>query len=129
MKIIKVSLIYFLLVFGAGFILGPIRIFMVVPHFGMRIAELLEIPIMITVIILAAKWIVRHFAVPQTFFSRFGMGLIAFGLLLVAEFSLVLWLRGISISEYFATRDPVSGTVYYLSLVVFAIMPLLVGRK
>ena len=48
--------------------------------------------------------------------SRLGMGLVALGLMLVAEFGLVLWLRGLSIKEYLATRDPVSGTVYYVML-------------
>jgi len=48
------------------------------------------------------------------------------GLLLVAEFTLVLWLRGMSIREYLASRDPVAGTVYYVMLGVFAIVPLLV---
>jgi hypothetical protein len=57
------------------------------------------------------------------------MGMIALGLLLAAEFTLVLWLRGLSIGEYLATRDLVSGTVYYASLVVLGIMPLLVGRR
>ena len=57
------------------------------------------------------------------------MGIIGLALLLVAEFGLVLWLRGLSIREYLATRDPVSGAVYYLMLVVFAIMPLFVARR
>lgn len=39
------------------------------------------------------------------------------------------WLRGLSVKEYLATRDPVSGTVYYVMLGVFAIMPLLVARE
>lgn len=57
------------------------------------------------------------------------MGCIALGLLLIAEFTLVHWLQGLTISEYFAGQDSVSGTVYYMSLGVFAIMPLLVARK
>jgi hypothetical protein len=47
-------------------------------------------------------------------------------LLLVAEFGFMLRLRGLTIREYFASRDPVSGTVYYVMLAVFAVMPLLV---
>jgi hypothetical protein len=58
-----------------------------------------------------------------------GRGRIAFGLMLVAEFALLLRLRGLSISEYLATRDLVSGTVYYVMLVVFALMPLLLARR
>jgi type IV secretory pathway TrbD component len=57
------------------------------------------------------------------------MGGIALGLMLAAEFGLVLWVRGLCIREYLATRDPVSGTVYYVMLGVFAIMPLRVARN
>lgn len=57
------------------------------------------------------------------------MGFIALTLLLIAEFTLVLWLRGISIEEYLANRDSVSGTVCYATLGVFGVMPLFVARK
>jgi hypothetical protein len=129
MQILKGGVLYFALVFGAGFVLGPIRILWVVPRVGTRMAELMEAPIMLVVTIVSARWIVRRLAVPSPPSSRLGMGGIALGLLLVAEFTLVLWLRGISIGEYLATRDPVSGTVYYGMLGLFAIMPLLVARR
>jgi len=129
MQILKAGVLYFALVFGAGFVLGPIRILWAVPRFGTRMAEVMETPIMFVVIILAARWIVRRLAVPSTPSSRLGMGCIALGLRLVAEFTLVLWLRGLSISDYLASRDPVSGTVYYVMLGVFAVMPLLVARR
>jgi hypothetical protein len=41
----------------------------------------------------------------------------------------MLWLRWLSIRRYLETRDPVSGTVYYVTLGVFAVMPLLVARR
>jgi hypothetical protein len=88
----------------------------------------METPIMLVVTIASARWIVRRLAAPSTPSSRFGMGCVALSLLLVAEFTLVLWLRAMSVSEYLASRDPVSGTVYYAMLAVFAAMPLLVGR-
>ena len=129
MQILRAGVLYFALVFGAGFVLGTIRILWLVPRFGTRMAELMEMPIMFVVTIVAAWWIVRRLAVPSTPFSRLGMGCVALGFLLVAEFTLVLWLRDLSISEYLAGRDPVSGTVYYVMLGVFAIMPLLVARR
>ena len=61
--------------------------------------------------------------------ARLGMGCMALVLMLIAEFGFVLWIRGLSIRDYLATRDPVSGTVYYAMLVAFAIMPLLVAKK
>jgi hypothetical protein len=121
--------LYFALVFGAGFVLGAIRVPWIVPRLGERIAELVEAPIMLAVIVLAARWTVRRLAVPYTPSRRLGMGCVALALLLATEFTLVLWLRGLSIGDYFATRDPVSGTVYCLLLAVFAIMPILVHRR
>jgi hypothetical protein len=41
----------------------------------------------------------------------------------------VLGLRGLSIAEYVASREPVSGTVYILLLVLFAAMPALIVRS
>jgi hypothetical protein len=128
MQILKAGVLYFAVVFGAGFILGPIRILWVVPRFGTRVAELLEAPIMFVVTVVAARWIVRRLAVPSTASSRLSMGGIGLSLLLIAEFTLVLWLRGLSIREYLAGRDAVAATVYYVMLGAFAIMPLLVAR-
>ena len=129
MQILKAGLLYFALVFGAGFVLGPIRLLWVVPRFGTRIGELMEAPIMFAITIAAARWVVRRLAVPSIPSRRLGMGGVALSLLLIGEFTLVLWLRGLSVREYLAGRDPVSGTVYYLILGVFAIMPLLVARR
>jgi hypothetical protein len=128
LRTLKAGTLYFALVFGTGFVLGAIRTLWMVPRLGTPMAELMEAPFMLAVTILAALWIVRRLAVPSVPSRRLGMGLVALGLMLVAEFGFVLWLRGLSIKEYLATRDPVSGTVYYVLLGVFAIMPLLVGR-
>ncbi len=129
MQTLKAGLLYFALVFGVGFVLGTIRVLWVAPRFGTRMAELMEAPVMFVTIIAVARWIVRRLAVSSTPSRRFGMGCIALGLMLVAEFTLLLHLRGLSIREYLSSRDPVSGTVYYVMLVVFAMMPLLVARR
>lgn len=127
MEILKSGVLYFTFVFGAGFLLGVIRVLLLVPRFGERTAELMEMPIMLVVTIVSARWIVLRFAMPSTLPSRLGMGLVALFFLLAAELTLVLRLRRLSVREYFATRDPVTGTVYYAMLGALAIMPLLVG--
>jgi hypothetical protein len=129
MRTLKAAILYFLLVFGAGFLLGTIRVVWLVPQLGTRTAELLEMPIMLAVIILSARWVVRRFALPAAPALRFGVGLAALAFLLVAELAMVLWLQGLSIREYVAVRDPVSGTVYLLMLGVLAVMPVLVKRR
>ena len=126
MQVVKAGVLYFALVFGAGFVLGTIRTLWIVPRFCTRKAELMEIPIMLAVTIVAARWTVLRLSVPSMWSARLEMGCIALTLMLIAEFGFVLWIRGLSVKEYFATRDPVSGAAYYLLLIVFAIMPRLV---
>jgi len=129
MKILKAGMLYFALVFGAGFVLGPIRMLWVVPRVGTRIAELMESPIMLVVIIVAARWLIRRLAVPLEPSSRLGMGFLALALLVIAEISLVGPLQGYSVNEYFSSRDPISGTVYYVMLLVYALMPFLLAQR
>jgi hypothetical protein len=127
MPVVKAGAAYFALVFGAGFILGPIRILLLMPRVGQRAAELIEEPIMLVVIVLAARWIVRRFGVPYAASARLRVGLMALALSLIAELG-VAGLQGVTIARYIASRDPVAGTVYLVMLGVFAIMPLLVSR-
>jgi hypothetical protein len=129
MQILKAGALYFALVFCAGFALGTVRVLWMVPRFGARTAELMEAPVMLAVTIVAAGWVVRRLALPSLWTARLGMGCIALALLLAAEFTLVLGIRGIPLGEYFASLDPVSGSVYYALLGVFAIMPLLLARR
>lgn len=126
--IAKAGALYFGLVFGAGFLLGPVRLEFVAPRLGARMAELIEAPVMFVVILASSRWVIRRLAAPFAMGIRLGIGCLALGLMLAAECTLVLWLRGQSIGDYLATRDPVSGTVYYVMLGVFAAMPSLVAR-
>ena len=126
---VKAGLIYFVTVFGIGFLLGFIRVVWIEPQFGVRLAELLEMPLMLMAVVIAAYWVVKQLAVPPVLWSRLSMGLVALACLLGAEWGLVLGLRGLSMGEYIATRDPIAGTVYYIMLCLFAVMPWLIVRK
>ncbi len=127
--VLKAGLLYFAVVFGVGCVLGPIRILWAIPQFGVRLGELLEMPLMLVAIIFAARWVTQRLAVPPLLWPRLGVGAIALLVLLVAEFGLVLRLQGLSIAEYVASRDPVSGAVYYAMLCIFAVMPWLVAEE
>jgi ABC-type uncharacterized transport system permease subunit len=126
MQVVMAGALYFLLVFGAGFFLGTIRTLWVVPRVGTRTAELMEMPIMLAVTIVAARWTVLRLSVPMMWSARLEMGCMALVLMLIAELGFVLWIRGLSVKRYLATRDRVAGAAYYLLLIVFAIMPRLV---
>ena len=127
-RIIKAGLAYFVLVFGAGFILGAIRVPFLVPRLGERIAEIIEMPFMFAIVLLSAKFIVRHFAVPATTSARLRVGLMALGLTLATEILLAVAIQKQSLGEYIASRDPVSGTIFLLLLALFALMPLIIAQ-
>jgi hypothetical protein len=127
MQILHAAVFYFLLVFGAGFLLGIGRALLVVPLLGERTAELLEMPLMLGVIVVAARWVVRH-RLDARQFSALCVGFIALGLVLVADLAVGIWLRGMSATDVFLNRDPVSGAAYYVALLLFAVMPSVLTR-
>jgi hypothetical protein len=128
-RVVKAAVSYFALVFGAGFVLGTIRVLWLVPVVGTQTAELLEMPVMLPVIVLSARWVVRHFSMPDTALSRLAMGGIALALILLLDFTVALSIRGLSFRQYIETFDPVAGTAYFVMLGVFAVMPLLIARR
>jgi hypothetical protein len=128
LEIFKAAALYFAIVFSTGFVFGTVRVLWAVPRFGVRAAELMEQPLMLIVTILAARWIVRRDSIAVAALNSLGVGIFALGLLLVSELGVLLWLRGISVAEYIRGRDPISGTLYLLLLVVFAFMPWFVAR-
>ena len=128
----RAGLIYFCLVFGAGFLLGVIRVPLLVPRLGERAAELLEMPVMFAVILLAARFVVRSHAIPAAAGARLAVGCIALACLVAAEAGLVALLQHRPLADYIASRDPVSGSVYLVMLGVMAGMPLILalsGRR
>lgn len=129
MQSFKPGAAYFGLVFGGGFLLGCLRVPFLVPRLGARIAELVEMPFEFVIIVFAARYIVRRFAVPGTTSARLKVGLVALLLALAAELLLALALARRSVLEYIASRDPVSGSVYLAMLVVFALLPLALARR
>jgi hypothetical protein len=124
---IRAALRYFVVVFGVAFLMGVVRQLWVVPRLGSRTAELLELPLIIALSFVTSRWILRQHPRASNGF-RLGMGSIALLLMLTAEFGFVLALRGMTIADYMASRDAVSGPAYYLALLVFGAMPLLTGR-
>ena len=128
MRVVPAALIYFAIVFGTGFLLGVLRTLLVAPRLGSRDAELLESPAMLIAIFFAARFVTKRLR-PAGATDLLGTGFLALGLLEAAELALVAPVRGISVSEYLANRDPVSGMVYYFVLAVYAFMPLFLYRE
>ena len=115
--------VYFGIVFGVGFLLGSIRIPLLVPRLGERVAELTEMPLMFVAIYLAAGYVVRKHGPLLAPAGWALVGVLSLSMLVAAELLLAVALAGRGVGEYIASRDPVSGSVYLIMLVVFAAMP------
>jgi hypothetical protein len=121
MRVATFAVVYFAAVFAVGFVLGALRVTVVVPAVGERIAELAEMPFMITASVMVAWRLVRRW--------RLGVGaaivggVLALALLLGAELGLVFTLRDMTLHQYLASRDPVSGAAYVVALCVFMLAP------
>src|SRR5439155_20859386 len=118
---------YFALVFGAGFGFTLLRIPVLAPLMGERNAELAELPFMLVAILLAAQHVVARFTLPRAAGPRLAAGGVALALLLAGEL-LVLLARKQPLVEYVKSRDKVSGGVYLVMLLAFALMPLVIER-
>jgi lipid-A-disaccharide synthase-like uncharacterized protein len=126
--VVRAGAAYSALVFGAGFALGLIRVPYLVPRYGERIAELMETPVMLAAIFFASRYIVRRFALASSARLAVAVGMFALMLLVAAELLLMVALQGRDLAGYVASRDPVSGSVYLASLLLYALMPWLQAR-
>ena len=122
-KIIRAGFTYFAIVLGTGFVLGVIRVPFLVPRIGERWAELAEMPIMATVIFLAAGFILRRFPEICSPGRSLAAGVLALALSVCAELGLAVVLQSQTLTEFLKRRDKVSGSVYVALLLVFAVMP------
>ena len=130
-RLLKAAAVYFLLVFAAGVVLGVLRERWVKDMIGARAAEVAEVPLMIGLSALAAIWVVGRYGLRHQRSKRLAVGLLALALLLVAELTVVLALRGMTLDQYLASRDPTSFAAYLVGLLFFAVMPAVVrvGRR
>jgi hypothetical protein len=128
MRILRAGVLYFVLVFGTGFLFGVVRVPFLVPRLGVRVAELVEMPFMLLAIVLSARYVNRLFALPPTAAVRLLVGFFALALVVSAELSFAFLLQGQSAAGYVASRDPVSGTAYLGTLALFALMPFILAH-
>lgn len=127
LQVAGASAAYFGFVFGTGFVLGVLRVLFILPQLGERWAELTEMPLMVLAIVFAARWLTRRPSDGRI--SWLAVGGIAVGFVLMADMGVGVGLRGLSPIEALVQKDPVSGTAYYLALVLFGLMPWLVTRR
>ena len=128
-QVARSGAIYFLVTLGAGFVLEVIRLQVVALHIGEKIAGMLEIPNTLLATIIGARWAVDQFTLPPLPGIRLGVGLVALVLWLLGEWAVALPLHGLSLSESFASREPITGIAPIGALAVLVVMPFLAGYR
>lgn len=123
MKWFAAALAYFGIVFAVGFALGVLRELIVVRWVGPRAAELVEMPVMLLAIIAAARYVQHRFLAQCNPRQHLQAGFLGLGIMLLCELGLGMALRGLTIPQILLERDPLTGTIYYLMLLVFALLP------
>ena len=125
----RCALRYFLAVFAAGFALGALRVMLVAPHLGALASVALELPAMLAVSWLVAGAILRREPVVSASpAARLCMGIIAFGLLMLAEALLARQLSGRSLAEFLRGLATSAGALGLAGQIGFALVPWLRRR-
>ncbi|MGP9821090.1 hypothetical protein ACTZWW_13830 [Salinarimonas sp. NSM] len=120
--------VYFALVFAAGFVLGVVRAFLLTPALGHVGAVVVELPVIIAISALVARWCVRRFAVPGALAARAAMGALAFALLMAAELALSVFLFGRTPAEHWAAYGRLAAQLGLVGQVVYGLLPVFVAR-
>jgi hypothetical protein len=121
------GVLYFLVVFAAGFVLGTVRALLAAPRLGELAAVVLELPLMLAIAWVASRTLIRRFAVPPATAPRLAMGGLALALLLLAEAALAILGFGRSPTEHFATYHAPPGLLGLAGQIAFGLLPLLQG--
>jgi hypothetical protein len=123
-RIVPTALLFFALVFGAGFAMGAIRVVLLQPYLGANLSRLVELPVMVVISYLAARFITRRMG-PATRNQWLTVGLIAFVLLMLAELVLGTLVFRTSIRAIFADMLTITGLLSLLAQCLIILFPAL----
>jgi hypothetical protein len=92
-------------------------------------AVLIEVPVLIIVMVLAARWVPYAMNLSRSFIPLAAMGLLALAFQQTADFTVGLLLRGRSPADQMAYLLTPAGLIYVVAVLLFAAMPVLVNRR
>jgi hypothetical protein len=127
-KLASAAAIYFLAVFSAGFLLGPIRVLLLEPRIGAIAASLCEAPLLLIAMVAAARWVPRLIRLTTSLARLLAVGIGALVLQQAADLLVGMLLRGLSAQQQFARLATPEGAIYAALLALFALMPAIVNR-
>lgn len=119
------GMMYFAVVFSAGFVLGTLRTLAVEPAVGGLTATLLELPLMLSVSWFAAGFVLRRRRRPMSLVGRLLMGAVAFAFLMVGELAISAVAFGRTPETHFALYQALEAQIGLAGQIAFAATPAL----
>jgi hypothetical protein len=119
----KAGAAYFIVVYLIGFVLGTIRVLLLMPRVGETTAVLFEAPIILTASWIASRWSVNRFDVPAETAPRLAMGGIAFVLLTIGELAVSLLVFGRAWGDVLPVYQSTPGIISLAAQAAFALLP------
>jgi hypothetical protein len=129
MRVAAAAAFYFAIVFGVGFLLGPIRVLWLEAHVGPVIATLCEAPFLLAAMVIASLWVPGVVRLQRTPIPLILMGAGALVLQQSADVIVGVALRGLSPPDQLAQFATPQGLIYAALLAAFLAMPLLINRR
>lgn len=129
MRILTSACLYFLIAFGVGFLLGPVRVLWLEPSLGKTAAVAIEAPFLLAAMIFAASKVPRWTGLTASVGPLVAMGICALILQQIADFAVALGLRGMTAREQLASFAAPEGLIYLALVILFAAMPVLVHLR
>jgi hypothetical protein len=123
------GMLYFALVFGSTFVIESLQELWILPSFGQKTADVVEMPLTLLALIFGARWVVDRFSLPPLPGVRLTVGCVAVLCWLATEFIILLPLRSLIADGYVATRAPTMDSIPIEQLGVIAAMPFLVSYR
>lgn len=121
-KPLRAGVLYFAIAFGAGFVLGTLRVLLVAPAIGPVWATALELPLMLAISWVACGALARRSAVRGAGAGLL-MGAFAFALLMAAEAALSVFVFGRTWAEHIAAHTTPEGLLGLAGQAVFGVFP------
>lgn len=125
MSAVKAGAAYFAIIFAVGFVLGTIRVLLLVPRFGETVAVVMEGPFILGASWLVCEFVVRRLGVKAELSPRFTMGLVMFVLLMAAEWTLARYGFGRSSADQLRDIASVAGALGLTGQIIAAQFPLM----
>lgn len=122
MRVGTAAVVYWAIVFALGFVLGTVRVLLVIPRVGLIPATLLELPIILTASWFAAGWILRRFAIDSGRDALI-LGGLAFAILMAAECALAVVLSGETPARWLTGLREPHALLGLAGQIAFAAMP------